>query len=53
MNITLRYGRIGLPVEINDDLDAQVLRLNPSPPLEEQSRVLEESFARHWHAVSG
>lgn len=44
MNITLRYGRIGLPVEINDDLDVQVLRLNPSPPLQEQSRVLEDSF---------
>ncbi|HEX8236809.1 MAG TPA: nickel-dependent lactate racemase [Abditibacteriaceae bacterium] len=44
MNVTLRYGRIGLPMEIDEDLDAQVLRLNPSPPLEQQSRVLEESF---------
>jgi nickel-dependent lactate racemase len=44
LNITLRYGRIGLPVDINDDLDAQVLRLNPSPALEEQSQVLEDSF---------
>jgi hypothetical protein len=44
VNITLRYGRIGLPIEINDDLDVQVLRLNPSPPLQQQSRVLEDSF---------
>src|SRR4028118_1569916 len=44
MNVTLRYGRIGLPMEINDDLEAQVLRLNPSPPLQEQSKALEDSF---------
>jgi len=44
MNITLRYGRTGLPIEIPDDLDVSVLRLNPLPALIDEAQAIEESF---------
>jgi len=44
MELTLRYGRSGMPIEIPDDLDAQVLRLNPLPPLSAPMVELEDSL---------
>lgn len=44
MNLTLRYGRSGLPLKISDDLDVEVLHLNPLPPLPDENAALEESF---------
>ena len=44
MKIHLPYGRRGLKVEIPDDLDADVLRLNPLPALENEDRVLDDSY---------
>lgn len=40
----LRYGRDGLTVEIPDDLDVQVLRLHPLPPLQDDRAALEDSL---------
>ena len=44
MNLTLRYGRAGLPLKISDDLDVQVLHLNPLPPLLDENAALDASF---------
>ncbi|MDQ3813491.1 MAG: nickel-dependent lactate racemase [Armatimonadota bacterium] len=44
MKLTLRYGRTGMPIDIPDDLDVQVLRLNPLPPLENDAAALEDSL---------
>lgn len=44
MKLSLRYGREGLPIQIPDDLEAQVLRLNPLPPIEDEARALEEAL---------
>lgn len=44
MNITLRYGRTGMPLQVPDDLDIQVLRLNPLPPLEATAAAIENSY---------
>lgn len=44
MNIHLPYGRRGLAVNIPDDLDAQVLRFNPLPPLSAERRALDDSY---------
>jgi nickel-dependent lactate racemase len=44
MQLTLRYGRTGLPLELSDDLDTTVLRLNPLPPLGDDTASIEESF---------
>lgn len=44
MRITLRYGRTGMTVEIPDDLDVHVLRLNPLTPLADDGVALEDSL---------
>ncbi len=44
MKITLRYGREGLPIELNDDLDIEILHLNPLPPLENEAATIEDSL---------
>lgn len=44
MNLTLRYGRDGLRVTIPDDIDTQVLHLNPLPVLENDSAAIETSL---------
>ncbi len=44
MKLVLRYGRDGLPIEISDDLDTQVLRLNPLPPLPDERAAMEDSL---------
>jgi len=44
MNITLRYGRFGLPLEISDDLNVRVLHLNPQPPLTDEAGAIEDSL---------
>ena len=44
MNITLRYGRFGLPIQISDDLDVTVLHMNPLPPLENEADEIEKSL---------
>ena len=44
MNIHLPYGRRGLDVQIPDDVDAEVLRLNPLPALGDTDRVLDDSY---------
>ncbi len=44
MELTLRYGRTGMPIQIPDDLDTQVLRLNPLPPIDQPVAVLEDSL---------
>lgn len=45
MNVHLRYGRTGLPVELPPDLSAQVLHLNALPPLEDEVGAIAASFA--------
>lgn len=44
MNITMRYGRTGMPLQVPDDLDVQVLRLNPLPPLQDAAAAIENSY---------
>lgn len=44
MKVTLRYGRTGMPIDIPDDLDTQVLNLHPLPPLEDDVAMLEDSL---------
>ncbi len=44
MKLVLRYGRDGLPIEISDDVDAQVLRLNALPPLQDEAAAIENSL---------
>jgi nickel-dependent lactate racemase len=44
MKITLRYGRDGMPLQVADDLDAEVLHLNPLPPLENEAEKIENSL---------
>lgn len=44
MKLVLRYGRDSLPIEIPDDVDAQVLRLNPLPPLQNEAAAIENSL---------
>jgi len=44
MTVKMRYGRQGLDVELPDDIDTHVLRLNPVPQLTDPSRQLEEGL---------
>ena len=44
MKIALAYGRNGLTASIPDDMDAQVLRFNALPELENENQAIEESF---------
>lgn len=44
MPIELRYGRSGLEIELPLELDADVLHLNPLPPLENPEDAIKESF---------
>lgn len=44
MQLNLRYGRTGMPIEINDDLDVQVLHLNLLPVLADADADLEDSL---------
>lgn len=44
MLLSLRYGRTGLSLELPPDLDAQILHLNPLPPLENQSAAITDSL---------
>ena len=46
MLVPLRYGRSGLDLELPADLDAQILHLNPLPPLPDQSGAIEEALAQ-------
>ena len=44
MTIPLRYGRTGLALALPANLDAQILHLNPLPPLENEAEAIEKSF---------
>ncbi|MDF2439263.1 MAG: lactate racemase [Abditibacteriota bacterium] len=44
MNISLRYDRSGLTARLPDDLDIDVLHLNPLPTLEQEAQSIEESL---------
>ncbi len=44
MNIHLRYGRAGLQLDLPADLDAQILHLNPLPPLENEALSIAEAL---------
>ncbi len=44
MKIALAYGRSGLTASVPDDVDAQILRFNALPQVENESQVVEESF---------
>ncbi len=44
MPIALRYGRSGLELDLPPDVNAQVLHLNPLPPLENQDEAIRASF---------
>jgi nickel-dependent lactate racemase len=44
MNVTLRYGREGLTITVPDDLQTQVLRLNPSDVLSDEKASIASSL---------
>ncbi|MBW3637808.1 MAG: nickel-dependent lactate racemase [Armatimonadetes bacterium] len=44
MNIHLRYGRAGLQLDLPADLDAQILHLNPLPPLENEAQAMADAL---------
>lgn len=44
MKISLAYGRSGLAASVPDDVDAQVLRFNALPQVENESQAVEASF---------
>ena len=44
MTISLRYGRDGLDVSLPPDLDAQILHLNPLPPLPDETAAIADAL---------
>ena len=44
MQLNLRYGRTGMPIDLAEDLDVEVLHLNPLPALTESNQALDESL---------
>jgi nickel-dependent lactate racemase len=44
MNLSLRYDRAGLSIAVPNDLDVEVLHLNPLPVLENEVGDIEQSF---------
>ena len=44
MQLTLSYGRTGMPVDLPDDLDVQVLRQHPLPALADAATALDDSL---------
>ena len=44
MTVTMRYGRQGLEIELPDDINVQVLHLNPIPQLTDPDKQLAEAL---------
>lgn len=44
MNISLRYDRNGLVARLPDDLDLEVLHLNPLPTVQQEASTIEDSL---------